>query len=106
MGKGSIKLLGEFIDGIPDEKLQYFSDTPGLIYKERNFRLDMQGKTTSGGWNLQIQVNRGATTKNLRAIAPKTIAGPVIITLETYMTPDEIRQEFRAKIVKFNKQKL
>ncbi|KAI8654217.1 hypothetical protein NCS56_01378400 [Fusarium sp. Ph1] len=105
MGKSSMQLLDEFIDDIPDDKLQEFSDTPGPIYKERNFRLDLQGKTTAGGWNLQIQVNRRATTKNLRAVAPKTISGPVLVTLEANMTP-EIRQEFRNNIVKFNAQKM
>lgn len=93
------KLLALFIDDIPDDKLLEFSDTPGEIYSQRNFRLDLQGKTSSGGWNLQIQVNYGAETEALQAMAPDTISGPVLVTLELPMTPEEIREEFRNKII-------
>ncbi|KAI8652736.1 hypothetical protein NCS57_01338600 [Fusarium keratoplasticum] len=106
MPKSVKKLLAEFIEDIPDGKLLEFSDTPGPIYKEQNFRLDLQGKTTAGGWNLQIQVNREAETKRLRALAPKTISGPVLVTLEANMTPEEIRQEFRNKVIEFQTKKM
>ncbi|RSL47613.1 hypothetical protein CEP54_013304 [Fusarium duplospermum] len=106
MPKSAKKLLAEFIDDIPDDKLLEFSDTPSQIYSQQNFRLDMQGKTTAGGWNLQIQVNSGAETRALRTLAPQTIAGPVLITLEADMTPEEIREEFRRKIVKFKTKKM
>lgn len=42
MGKGTDALI-EFVDEIPDEKLSGISEIPGTIYKNDNFRLDMQG---------------------------------------------------------------
>lgn len=42
MGKAN-KELDAFIDKIPDEKLTGFSASPGKIYSDIDFRLDMQG---------------------------------------------------------------
>jgi len=42
MGKAS-KALKEFINGIPDSKLTGLPSSGGTIYKDTNFRLDMQG---------------------------------------------------------------
>jgi len=42
MGKFNT-LLNEFIESIPDSKLTGFSEQPGLIWKNTEFRLDMQG---------------------------------------------------------------
>ncbi|CUS06866.1 unnamed protein product [Tuber aestivum] len=91
MGKAS-KALQAFIDNIPDSKLTGFPEGAGTIYTDQDFRLDMQGasceermlmtkqKTTSGGYNLQIQVNRGTKVTTLKPLAPQTVAGPVIAT--------------------------
>jgi len=35
--------LHEFIDSIPDAKLEGFPDSEKTLYHDRNFRLDMQG---------------------------------------------------------------
>jgi hypothetical protein len=37
------KLIKAFIDDIPDSKLTGFSNSGGTIYKDDDFRLDMQG---------------------------------------------------------------
>jgi len=42
MGK-NIKMVKEFIEGIPDSKLEGLPSTVGTIYKTTDFRLDMQG---------------------------------------------------------------
>ena len=42
MGKFD-KLLNEFIESIPASKLTGFSESSGLIWKNTEFRLDMQG---------------------------------------------------------------
>lgn len=45
MGKAS-KALQAFINGIPDAKLTGISQSPGTIYHDTDFRLDMQGVST------------------------------------------------------------
>jgi hypothetical protein len=42
MGK-SDKALKDFIGSIPDNKLQAFPEEKGVLVKNTNFRLDMQG---------------------------------------------------------------
>ncbi|KAG0636532.1 hypothetical protein HOY80DRAFT_1054184 [Tuber brumale] len=79
MGKGP-EALRDFINDIPDSKLTRFPESRGKIYSDRDFRLDMQCKTTNGEYNLQIQTNRGTTITSLRSSAPRTVAGPVLAT--------------------------
>lgn len=45
MGKNT-KRVKEFIENIPDEKLTGFVESGGTIYKDEDFRLDMQGVRT------------------------------------------------------------
>ncbi|KAG0633584.1 hypothetical protein HOY80DRAFT_929857 [Tuber brumale] len=96
MGKGS-KALRAFINDIPDSKLTGFTESAGTIHFDQDFRLDMQGKTTNGGYNLQIQINRGTTISTLKAAAPRTVAGPVIATGTESATV--IRNSFIAKML-------
>jgi hypothetical protein len=42
MGKAQ-KALKSFIEGIPASKLEKISSGPGTLYKNSDFRLDMQG---------------------------------------------------------------
>ncbi|KAK8034619.1 hypothetical protein PG993_009614 [Apiospora rasikravindrae] len=80
------KLVTKFIDDIPDEKLQGFRTSPGLIWRDVNFRLNMQGLTTAGEHNLQIQVNNATSVTTLKPLAPNTIAGPVFVAQSSVST--------------------
>lgn len=46
MGK-ALKNLQAFIDSIPNAKLSGFAGDGGLIWGDQNFRLDMQGVSSS-----------------------------------------------------------
>jgi hypothetical protein len=46
MGKAK-KAAKEFIEGIPDDKLKDIPDGIGTLYKDEDFRLDMQGVSYS-----------------------------------------------------------
>ncbi|KAK8855748.1 hypothetical protein PGQ11_011660 [Apiospora arundinis] len=71
------KFILNFIDSIPDEKLQGFRLEPGTLHADDNFRLNMQGLTSSTReYNLQIQINFKVKITSLKIYAPKTIAGP------------------------------
>ncbi|KAK4118878.1 hypothetical protein N657DRAFT_637728 [Parathielavia appendiculata] len=95
MGRNKKKILRDFIDNIPDHKLENFSDGPGTIHKDIDLRLDMQGITNNDEWNLQIQVNYGCKTTSLKPYAPDTVAGPVLVSRTAPLTPEEIRQIFK-----------
>ncbi|KAH6626540.1 hypothetical protein B0J18DRAFT_143311 [Chaetomium sp. MPI-SDFR-AT-0129] len=58
MGKGSDEIL-DFIESIPDDKLTGFSEVPGTIHRDINFRLDLQNITSTKPrqYNIQVQVN-------------------------------------------------
>ncbi|KAM5370598.1 hypothetical protein ACJZ2D_008424 [Fusarium nematophilum] len=99
MGRGVKRDLMDFINDIPDSKLQGFPNSQTTLFRDRDFRLDMQGITSGGEWNLQIQVNYSATSTSLRRFAPNTIAGPVLVPMTNPMTPDEIRAELRSTYV-------
>lgn len=43
MGRGRKNILQDFIDEIPDSKLEGFPDTETTLYKDDNLRIDMQG---------------------------------------------------------------
>ncbi|KAI1425279.1 hypothetical protein F5Y12DRAFT_714322 [Xylaria sp. FL1777] len=95
MGKAS-KQLKIFIANIPDDKLKSFPSVAGTIYKDQNFRLDMQGLTTGKpqSYNLQIQVNKETSISTLKKVAPTTVAGPVLVPKDKTPGPDDIRKEF------------
>ncbi|EME38205.1 hypothetical protein DOTSEDRAFT_114070, partial [Dothistroma septosporum NZE10] len=63
MGKAK-KSLEAFINGIPDSKLTGLPTTIQTLYKDTDFRLDMQG----------VQVNKGTGISTLKKTAPKTVA--------------------------------
>lgn len=43
MGRNRKKILRDFIDSIPDSKLEGFPDSQTTLYKDVDLRLDMQG---------------------------------------------------------------
>ncbi|KAM0124279.1 hypothetical protein ACHAP3_010486 [Botrytis cinerea] len=74
MGKNT-KRAEDFIDEIPDSKLTDFPTFGGTIYKNTDFRLDMQSMATGDPkkHNLQVQVSK--ETK----LAPKTVASLLVL---------------------------
>ncbi|KAK8076917.1 hypothetical protein PG996_003087 [Apiospora saccharicola] len=98
MGKNT-KRVKEFIESIPDSKLAGFSKNTGLIYKDNDFRLDMQGMTTGNPQkhNLQVQINKETTVTSLKKAAPATVAMAHVPDDES-MTPQQIRDALIADI--------
>ncbi|KAG0636811.1 hypothetical protein HOY80DRAFT_1053444 [Tuber brumale] len=95
MGKAS-KALRDFIKDIPDSKLEGFPESITKLYADQNFCLDMQGKTTTGKYNLQIQVNRETKISTLQPFDSKTVAGPVLA--KGTESASEIRANLIAKM--------
>ncbi|TFY79618.1 hypothetical protein EWM64_g4395 [Hericium alpestre] len=71
MGKGS-KALRAFINKIPDNKLEGFTESEHTIYHDRNFRLDMQGMTNTRKYNLQVQLNKQTNISTFRGYPSST----------------------------------
>ncbi|KAM0414694.1 hypothetical protein ACHAPT_013456 [Fusarium lateritium] len=102
MGKAS-KALKEFIESIPDGKINGFMNREHTLYKDVNYRLDNQGLTTGEPKfnNLKVQVNRETTLGTLdRETAFSALqreAGKTVVTalvpLEGGWTPDMSRDE-------------
>ncbi|MCJ1239896.1 hypothetical protein MMC14_007894 [Varicellaria rhodocarpa] len=112
MGK---KDFTNFVDEIPDNKLQNFPDSQQTLYPKpvgkSNFRLDMQGvsspligqalsemlerqKTSTDQHNLQIQANSDAKKTSVRVTAPDTWA-TVLVAKDSAATPATIRASFK-----------
>lgn len=98
----AMKQLLSFVENLPYDKLEGFPPNaePGTIHKYPSVRLDLQGMTSNHDWNLQIQINHECKITCLRAIAPDTIAGPVIVNHKASQTPAEIRALFKDKIMR------
>ncbi|KAF2255933.1 hypothetical protein BU26DRAFT_12098 [Trematosphaeria pertusa] len=92
MGKASKALKG-FIDNIPDSDLEALPTSAGTIYSDDNFRLDMQGMTSSQEYNLQVQINKGTTISTLKKFSPATVAGPVLVPSDDPWSASKIRNE-------------
>ena len=112
MGKAN-KALTEFLDNIPDSKLTGISETPGTLWNDENFRLDLQGvstvsyyilpkliallaslaytrnhwlQMTSGTpkkFNLQVQINKQSPITSLKTLA----SGGKNTTVATVIAP-------------------
>ncbi|KAK4063426.1 uncharacterized protein Triagg1_9446 [Trichoderma aggressivum f. europaeum] len=98
MGKAD-KQLKAFIENIPDSSLTALPTNPGTLHKDTNFRLDMQGMTKKQEHNLQVQVNKGTTITSLKKVAPKTVAGPVLVKSKEPSSAADIRAELLAKML-------
>ncbi|KAF3090683.1 hypothetical protein TWF706_009820 [Orbilia oligospora] len=79
MGKAT-KAVRQFILSIPDCKFEAISTKIGTIYKDINFRLDMQGMTSDdpANHNLQVQINNRTRISTLKSRAPLTIAIAIV----------------------------
>ncbi|KAK6834433.1 hypothetical protein PG987_009127 [Apiospora arundinis] len=90
------KFILNFIDSIPDEKLQGFRLEPGTLHADDNFRLNMQGLTSSTKeYNLQIQINFKVKITSLKIYASKTIAGPVFVA-QSFVSTSEAEAKSEA----------
>ncbi|KAL2678539.1 hypothetical protein Neosp_009287 [[Neocosmospora] mangrovei] len=93
MGKGS-ETLRKFIESIPDDKINGFTDGEHKLYSNTHYRLDHQGLTSGDPkmYNLQVQVNRGTTISILKREVGKTVA-TALVPVAGDWTPDMIREE-------------
>ncbi|KAM4054418.1 hypothetical protein HRG_012463 [Hirsutella rhossiliensis] len=93
MGKAS-KALKTFIEGIPDNKLQDITDGEHTIFKDTDFRLDMQGKTSGDpqSYNLQVQINNETTISTLKKEKGKTVS-TALVPIDGTWSPQEIRNK-------------
>ncbi|KAF1940272.1 hypothetical protein EJ02DRAFT_406725 [Clathrospora elynae] len=82
MGKNT-KKVQEFIESIPDRKLQGLPNSCGTLFKDQDFRLDMQGMTSGSpkNYNLQVQINNETSFTVAKALAPE----------DESMTPAQIK---------------
>jgi len=62
--------------------------------KDKNFRLDRQGKTTAGEQNYQIQANKFADNKHVRRINSKSVA-TIHVGNNQDLTTEDVRNSFK-----------
>ena len=55
--------------------------------------------TADKKFNLQIQANNQAKTTSVRKLAPKTVAGPVLIGEFETVTADQVRKKLHDSIL-------
>ncbi|CAL1709018.1 unnamed protein product [Somion occarium] len=75
MGKAD-KAFKTFVNNIPNDKLTSLPDATQTLYRDVDFRLDMQGMTADKPprHNLQVQINNSTTISTLKKQAPKTVS--------------------------------
>jgi hypothetical protein len=112
------KALKAFIDEIPVAKLENFPGSPGTLYSDDNFRLDLQGvsivlpfltypcakhpaQLTSTAYNLQIQANKGAPNTSVRKVAPQSVAA-VLRKFDSHATVADLRKAFHKSAEEFS----
>lgn len=100
----SWKMYHAWIDEIPDSKLEGGIGS-GSIYKDENFRLDMQGFTTAKDgepqkFNIQMQANKHAPVSSIRKLAPNTVA-EVRITVMAPYTAVEIKSKLHESLTQY-----
>jgi len=93
---GNEKKVEDFLDKVPDDKLTGLSQTVKCLYKNEEFRLDMQGMTSDDPQqhNLQVQVNN----KPLRGNVPNTVAQAQVPSGENKLTANGVRDALKAGI--------
>lgn len=103
MGKNG-KAMHAFIEDISDSKL-VGGFCYGTIYTgHKNFRLDLQGLTTTKDgepqkYNIQMQVNNRPAMTSLEAMAPDTVA-TVQVPLDEPYTAAQIKAMLLADLVR------
>ncbi|KAH7041427.1 uncharacterized protein B0I36DRAFT_312828 [Microdochium trichocladiopsis] len=92
--KSAKNVLLEFIESIPTHKMEGLPFTQTTLYSTSNYRLDMQGMTSGDPQfhNLQIQANKQSTITSIRKLAPKTVAGEVLVPTDGSWTGEDVRQ--------------
>ncbi|VDB91477.1 unnamed protein product [Peniophora sp. CBMAI 1063] len=101
MGRAS-KALDEFIESIPDSKLKPTSTNAGTLYKDKDFRLDMQGMTSDKPqkYNLQVQINKETKITSL-----KNLQGSGTTVAEYQANAGDSAAIIRSKLLADNKLK-
>lgn len=110
------KALKAFIECIPASKLENFPSNAGTLFKDNDFRLDLQNvstgpdsdpfspihtlsktsaQLTSTAYNLQIQANKGSENTSVRKAAPQSVAG-VLRAFSSKASAEDVRTAFLA----------
>ncbi|KAI9668024.1 MAG: hypothetical protein M1821_000844 [Bathelium mastoideum] len=73
------KALIAFITDIPDSKLTGWTEGEHTIYKDTDFRLDNQGKTSDKKhYNVHVQVNNEVTISTLKKSKGQTVSNVLV----------------------------
>ncbi|CDM35464.1 hypothetical protein DTO013E5_8051 [Penicillium roqueforti] len=78
--KKTAQELVDFINSIPDSKMLGFTHGEHELFKDVNFRLDMQGLTSGRPqyYNLHVQINKGTTITSLKRETGKSVAKALV----------------------------
>jgi hypothetical protein len=102
MPGGLIKQIREWIDEIPDKKLDGTFVEGRPIHIDRDCRFDVQGITTDEPkmLNLQVQVNNGCERTTMAKLKPKSVAW-CLAPIEDPWTPREIKDALMESVTGF-----
>lgn len=102
------KALPQFIDDIPDSKLEGgFPSSTMTIWHNDNYRLDMQGLTTDAPrcWNLQVQVNKQVLfTSAKRAGKNGASVAKVLIPIDAPYSAADIKEMLKECAIAFGEE--
>ncbi|KZM21747.1 uncharacterized protein EKO05_0001702 [Ascochyta rabiei] len=99
------KAMRQFIDKIPDSKLEGGFGR-GTVHNDfKNFRLDNQGLTTAKNgevqkYNLQMQVNYSPIMTSLEAMAPDTVAAVLVPVYPPTFSAAQIKDMLMADLIR------
>ncbi|KAH4039499.1 hypothetical protein HBI09_032820 [Parastagonospora nodorum] len=99
---GLRKLLTEWIEDIPDAKLEGGIRDRGTMYSTRDLRIDCQ-ETVRGekaSYNIQVQVNKGCTHTTLKLVKGKTMAFCFAPVVDPW-TAEQIRTALKKSVTGF-----
>jgi hypothetical protein len=89
----------DWIDEIPDEKLDGAYTNGRPVFTDRSCRLDCQGVTTDEPkhFNLQVQVNNQCPDTTMRKLKLRTVAFCLAPIVEPW-TPEQIKDELKKTV--------
>jgi hypothetical protein len=98
-GMSPSRVICDWIDTIPNSKLEGGICDRGTIYDDRNFRLDNQGTITRGPamYNLQVQVNKNCKLTTFKKQAPKSFAW-ILAPADDPWSAAEIKAALKASV--------
>lgn len=99
---GMKKLLKEWIEDIPDARLEGGIRDRGTMYTARDLRIDCQ-ETVRGenaSYNIQVQVNKGCQHTTLKLVKGKTMAFCFAPVADPW-TAGQIRTAFKESVTGF-----